>query len=341
MRPVVKQGFTLIELLVVIAIIAILAAILFPVFAQAKLAAKGAASLSNTKQQGLAEIMYTNDYDDAFTPGATWIPWDGNVNTFPPGSFACFGTSIGCAQPWDYLIVPYIKTAQLFDDPLSPGHFTVPSNQSSQDIYTPTYSFDFAALAPYSGNSDGSATTKVVTSTQPKSPSNVVMMVTSHSMTDILNQQSNGAIIFSPNGTNVSKKIFDFGPLYNSAVDPPNCFVAASFCLANWGQPDNVDPNWLGFFSGINGGGANPSAADQTKLAISEGENTGGVARRVNDGIETVFADGHAKNMRPGALAAGTNWSDGLQEGNLVWNGPGGPGVIPSNYMWGSPEDGG
>jgi prepilin-type N-terminal cleavage/methylation domain-containing protein len=61
-----KQAFTLIELLVVIAIIAILAAILFPVFAQAKLAAKKAASVSNVKQLTLGNIMYTNDYDDLF-----------------------------------------------------------------------------------------------------------------------------------------------------------------------------------------------------------------------------------------------------------------------------------
>jgi len=59
-----KSAFTLIELLVVIAIIAILAAILFPVFAQAKVAAKGAADLSNVKQLSLGHVMYSNDYDD-------------------------------------------------------------------------------------------------------------------------------------------------------------------------------------------------------------------------------------------------------------------------------------
>jgi prepilin-type N-terminal cleavage/methylation domain-containing protein len=59
-----RKAFTLIELLVVIAIIAILAAILFPVFAQAKAAAKQTASISNWKQGGLAMMMYAQDYDD-------------------------------------------------------------------------------------------------------------------------------------------------------------------------------------------------------------------------------------------------------------------------------------
>src|SRR5678816_3817185 len=59
-----RRGFTLIELLVVIAIIAILAAILFPVFAQAKAAAKKTACLSNNKQIGIALYMYLTDFDD-------------------------------------------------------------------------------------------------------------------------------------------------------------------------------------------------------------------------------------------------------------------------------------
>src|SRR5688500_16532858 len=67
-----RRGFTLIELFVVIAIIGILAAILFPVFAQAKEAAKKTASISQMKQIGTATIIYTADYDDIFPLGLTY-----------------------------------------------------------------------------------------------------------------------------------------------------------------------------------------------------------------------------------------------------------------------------
>lgn len=66
-----RNAFTLIELLVVIAIIAILAAILFPVFAQAKEAAKSTACLSNTKQLAISQLLYSGDYDDTVIPSNT------------------------------------------------------------------------------------------------------------------------------------------------------------------------------------------------------------------------------------------------------------------------------
>ncbi len=72
-----KKGFTLIELLVVIAIIAILAAILFPVFAQAKLAAKKTAALSNVKQLQLAVIMYDGDFDGQYPEAFQGTCWTG------------------------------------------------------------------------------------------------------------------------------------------------------------------------------------------------------------------------------------------------------------------------
>src|SRR5438552_168998 len=65
-RSSARRGFTLIELLVVIAIIAILAAILFPVFARAREAARKISCLSNVKQLGTASVMYHTDYDGAY-----------------------------------------------------------------------------------------------------------------------------------------------------------------------------------------------------------------------------------------------------------------------------------
>lgn len=76
-----KQAFTLIELLVVIAIIAILAAILFPVFAQAREKARAITCLSNSKQQGLAILMYAQDYDEMIVP---WINGVRTTNLWTP-----------------------------------------------------------------------------------------------------------------------------------------------------------------------------------------------------------------------------------------------------------------
>ena len=108
-----KSGFTLIELLVVIAIIAILAAILFPVFAQAKLAAKKASDLSNMKQLGTATLIYLSDVDDTF-PLASFdsLPFN-QANSYRWSSTLCLG--------------PYVKNTQLFTTPGDPVSFTLPT----------------------------------------------------------------------------------------------------------------------------------------------------------------------------------------------------------------------
>jgi|GEM_PF-346699 len=105
MRPR-TSAFTLIELLVVIAIIAILAAILFPVFAQAKEAAKKTTCLSNVRQLNNAWIMYATDYDD------TWVTT--GKQYFDPTSIAS-GVSVG-GNPNDffYLAQPYVKNYNIF-----------------------------------------------------------------------------------------------------------------------------------------------------------------------------------------------------------------------------------
>ncbi|RYG38931.1 prepilin-type N-terminal cleavage/methylation domain-containing protein [bacterium] len=94
-----SKAFTLIELLVVIAIIAILAAILFPVFAQAKNAAKGTQSLSNVKQLATASLMYSGDADDLFVAQWAALPDEG------------WQTS------WTMLTLPYMKNFGILKDP--------------------------------------------------------------------------------------------------------------------------------------------------------------------------------------------------------------------------------
>lgn len=101
-----KRAFTLIELLVVIAIIAILAAILFPVFAQAREKARQASCLSNGKQIGLALNMYVQDYDETMPTG---IPRTASIN----GGVAT--SNYWCRMPYDAQLNPYIKNDQVFD----------------------------------------------------------------------------------------------------------------------------------------------------------------------------------------------------------------------------------
>jgi prepilin-type N-terminal cleavage/methylation domain-containing protein/prepilin-type processing-associated H-X9-DG protein len=110
-----RKAFTLIELLIVIAIIAILAAILFPVFARARENARRSSCQSNLRQLGLGFQQYVQDYDDRL-PGSAQSG-DSNLGQWIPG---CNGTPTPCvsitnpAQPTLGAVYPYIKSAQIF-----------------------------------------------------------------------------------------------------------------------------------------------------------------------------------------------------------------------------------
>ena len=103
-----RSAFTLVELLVVIAIIAILAAILFPVFARAREKARQSNCLSNFKQIGLAHLMYAQDYDERFTKfQGYWSSdnWDGAAGVY-----------------WYDRLAPYVKNTQIFACPSEGDH---------------------------------------------------------------------------------------------------------------------------------------------------------------------------------------------------------------------------
>jgi prepilin-type N-terminal cleavage/methylation domain-containing protein/prepilin-type processing-associated H-X9-DG protein len=107
-----RSGFTLIELLVVIAIIAILAAILFPVFAQAREKARQSGCLSNLKQIGTGLMMYTQDYDEAYP-----CNWYGGLWPSTPD---------GKQYKWMDAVYPYVKNEAVF---------TCPSDGSGRQQY--------------------------------------------------------------------------------------------------------------------------------------------------------------------------------------------------------------
>ena len=120
-----RSGFTLIELLVVIAIIAILAAILFPVFARAREKARQTSCLSNLKQIMLATLMYTNDYDER-------LPTAGS---FQEGPAPRFNDSRGGWWDWPVLIEPYTMNRQIYTCPSYPDDGATHSSGTEHPYY--------------------------------------------------------------------------------------------------------------------------------------------------------------------------------------------------------------
>jgi len=129
-----RRGFTLIELLVVIAIIAILAAILFPVFARAREKARQSSCLSNLKQIGTAALSYCQDYDE-MTPGHGC-------------SWRDYSTSSG-ETCWVAKVQPYCKNTQMFTCPSDPNVYAAPGRSQSG------YGSNLNYVAPRAGRKIG------------------------------------------------------------------------------------------------------------------------------------------------------------------------------------------
>jgi prepilin-type N-terminal cleavage/methylation domain-containing protein len=115
-----RFAFTLIELLVVIAIIAILASILFPVFARARENARRASCMSNMKQLGLSMMMYKQDYDGRF-PSAGW------ADNLPCPD----GSGNMCGASWEVKIYPYVKSLQVYVCPSDSDRVWLGNNQGT------------------------------------------------------------------------------------------------------------------------------------------------------------------------------------------------------------------
>ena len=153
-----RRAFTLIELLVVIAIIAILAAILFPVFAQAKLAAKKTVDLSNLKQLGTAFMLYGGDNDDYY----------------PLASYPAKGNT------WPMRCQPYIKSFDIFRSPGDAGAAWSPSGVVRPTPETPEgdprWKYRWTSYLLNVFVSGAFANGAYATTTSFKSPANVVVL---------------------------------------------------------------------------------------------------------------------------------------------------------------------
>lgn len=271
-------AFTLIELLVVIAIIAILAAILFPVFAQAKAAAKRTSELSNLKQVGLASLIYSNDADDYFVTTAIY---DFTFNS----------------DSWAYRIVPYTKNANIVRSPLDE---TLPENYPNS-WSGPWISMGSNSLSsvPTSANFAGNTNTAT---------DGVIALVEHNAGWDSF--FTSGAV----NTTQVtqSASTIMFGPKYSRDVAYTDLSWLGANSAAVWDTNAFVWDSTTGYPGGeqvfyLADGADIPDGTRDTALgtpnAVFPNNNRGGVSLP-SAGTELgnanfVFADGHAKGMPP------------------------------------------
>lgn len=264
-----KRAFTLIELLVVIAIIAILAAILFPVFAQAKDAAKKTQSLSNVKQIGLGAIMYAGDHDDVVPLAIEWNNW----------------------TIWTQSVQPYLKNWNIMWSPNGGDRLIKSWNQPAYDWWGNwKYFSQYGYNASYMNHADGTCSNiqingnafgPPISASAPASPAETIMFTETGQDAPDDNVGTN--VVYGPGG-----------------------FNADDVCTyGDWGPTDAL---WYS----LNG------STMTTKLGFFRPRHQGGVV---------TFVDGHAKLMRPGALAAGTDWNIDQAYGTALIN-------DRSKYMW-------
>lgn len=286
-----QRAFTLIELLVVIAIIAILVAILFPVFAQAREKARSASCLSNFKQLSVGMLMYLSDYDQTFPPADIRqrgqarpddrILWPRAIEPYTK-NYEIFRCPAAFEDPW----FMWSKTTNDYEDNWPTANAPYGTFKAASWYYwsrMPNAGYNYHYLARdvdcsgYFSNLNGMGKPSTpISDADVKSPAATVMLV------DTKNVGSNNA----PFGGGI-------GWYESFMAESPAAVTAPRVCN----------------FS--NGGWGSGSYGDTLNYA-SRPTFTGNTATWHTGGVNTAFVDGHVKWMPPGALAAGTNWRKGI-----------------------------
>ena len=295
------KAFTLIELLVVIAIIAILAAILFPVFAQARGKARQAACMSNMKQIMLGTLQYEQDFDETFPTSFNACNGARIQNPLDPND-KIGGTTGGGRRPiWHGLIYPYIKSWDLYSCPSDADN--KPTNTVDGYHYI-SYGYNYGYLGEYDDqvpcSSGGTAAVfKGIAVAAVKRPSNII------------------AVIDNSGRNNGTKSTYY---LSGSTINPPDTEQSEQTFYAE-------DGGWGLGCQNYHGGSLG-----------NKWDSLGGVEMRHNGGANTGFVDGHVKWFRTEALAGGASNMPANPNANPgVWsvNGACSNAVFDySKYMW-------
>lgn len=275
------RGFTLIELLVVIAIIAILAAILFPVFAQAKLAAKKTQDVSNVKNCITGTLIYLGDSDDVFPVSSTY-EWN---NGFTAG--------------WSTRIQPYLKSLPILRSPIDTGADSKTDPNSNFNILGPWLSMGANALTNW--GYDGSNTFSGVyspfmpwssASQQTRSQTGISKVAETVALTLRTNMD------FVKNNTDWSDRQggnrADFQPsctyLYDDALVGPWSLDGAGFAIGGIIPRGTRSKKATGVTVGV--------YSDATLDPLTK---AGTVSAHYGGQSVFAYADGHAKTLRPEA----------------------------------------
>lgn len=290
------SAFTLIELLVVIAIIAILAAILFPVFAQARAQARKISCLSNQKELGLGCLMYSQDYDEALIMG-----WNGTQ----PAEHRDDGSQYRPWTAWTLNVQPYIKNLDILLCPDNPWNsFIQAVNPTARkEIYSP-YGYNYGYLGDFQGADPGLAWAGTYYLWKPISQAGInrpasTVMITDGMGPDWADATKNGSVWTQP-----------IGPV----VEPPDATLSDHVFFGNgWGNQTDYTSNYD--YPGYGGVSFRHSGSGFVPNVLPTG------------GANVCFCDGHAKFYRAGGLAAGTNFNPAASGVNVF--------VTDKNsYLW-------